>query len=193
MRSFKKIVVLSIAGLMLMGGVSLATAGDTVKAGVSAKELKQELLKLLVPAEKKLVALAQAMPEGKFAWRPNDKVRTFGEANLHVAATNYWVLVYLGDTLPKDVPITKEFKTAFQFEKNKTKEQVIKALQGSFKLFKEKIEKTPAADLFKTREYFGTKGTLHNFFLLFVTHNHEHLGQLIAYARSCNVKPPWSK
>jgi hypothetical protein len=26
-----------------------------------------------------------------------------------------------------------------------------------------------------------------------VTHLHEHLGQLIAYARSNNVTPPWSK
>ncbi len=193
MKSFNKIIVLSVSVFLLMGAFSFAAPGDTVKSKVSAKELKQELLTLLVPVEKKLVALAQAMPEGKFAWRPNDKVRTFGEATLHVAATNYWVLVYLGDTLPKDVPITKEFKSAVQFEKNKSKEQVIKALHGSFKLFKEKIEKTPAADLFKTREYFGTKGTLHNFFLLFVTHNHEHLGQLIAYARSCGVKPPWSK
>jgi hypothetical protein len=25
------------------------------------------------------------------------------------------------------------------------------------------------------------------------THLHEHLGQLIAYARSNNVTPPWSK
>jgi len=26
-----------------------------------------------------------------------------------------------------------------------------------------------------------------------VTHFHEHLGQLIAYGRSNNVTPPWSK
>jgi hypothetical protein len=26
-----------------------------------------------------------------------------------------------------------------------------------------------------------------------VTHLHEHLGQLIAYARSNNVEPPWSR
>jgi hypothetical protein len=28
--------------------------------------------------------------------------------------------------------------------------------------------------------------------ILTVTHLHEHLGQMIAYARSNNVKPPWS-
>jgi hypothetical protein len=29
--------------------------------------------------------------------------------------------------------------------------------------------------------------------ILTVGHLHEHLGQLIAYARSNNVVPPWSK
>jgi hypothetical protein len=29
--------------------------------------------------------------------------------------------------------------------------------------------------------------------LLTVTHLHEHLGQAIAYARSNNVVPPWSR
>ena len=28
--------------------------------------------------------------------------------------------------------------------------------------------------------------------MLFVTHNHEHLGQMIAYARSVGVTPPWT-
>jgi hypothetical protein len=31
------------------------------------------------------------------------------------------------------------------------------------------------------------------FLLIFVEHVHEHLGQLIAYARSNSVVPPWSR
>jgi hypothetical protein len=42
-------------------------------------------------------------------------------------------------------------------------------------------------------EVFGQKNTTRGMWILAVTHLHEHLGQLIAYARSNNVVPPWSK
>jgi len=40
---------------------------------------------------------------------------------------------------------------------------------------------------------FGQKSTNRRLWITTTTHLHEHLGQLIAYARSNNVTPPWSK
>jgi hypothetical protein len=40
---------------------------------------------------------------------------------------------------------------------------------------------------------FGRKTTAQSTWILTVTHLHEHLGQLIAYARSNNITPPWSR
>ena len=40
---------------------------------------------------------------------------------------------------------------------------------------------------------FGQETTLRSSWVMTVTHLHEHLGQLIAYARSNKVVPPWSK
>ena len=37
------------------------------------------------------------------------------------------------------------------------------------------------------------KNTTRGVWIVTATHLHEHLGQLIAYARSNNVTPPWSK
>jgi hypothetical protein len=44
-----------------------------------------------------------------------------------------------------------------------------------------------------TVRLFGTPRTLQQLWVLATTHLHEHLGQAIAYARSNNVVPPWSR
>jgi hypothetical protein len=41
-------------------------------------------------------------------------------------------------------------------------------------------------------EAFGMKFSLRNFMITILNHNHEHLGQSIAYARMNGVVPPWS-
>jgi hypothetical protein len=40
---------------------------------------------------------------------------------------------------------------------------------------------------------FGPDTTKHGAALMWLFDQHEHLGQSIAYARSNNVVPPWSK
>jgi hypothetical protein len=39
----------------------------------------------------------------------------------------------------------------------------------------------------------GRHPTTRQLWITTVTHMHEHLGQLIAYARSNGITPPWSK
>jgi len=48
------------------------------------------------------------------------------------------------------------------------------------------------ARLGEPTKLFGQDSTVRAAMLLFVTHMHEHLGQLVAYARSNGVVPPWS-
>ena len=54
------------------------------------------------------------------------------------------------------------------------------------------LEKAKDADLEEEVELFGGKRTKRAVFMRIVGHNYEHLGQLIAYARSNDVVPPWS-
>jgi hypothetical protein len=49
------------------------------------------------------------------------------------------------------------------------------------------------AKLAEPLDVFGQKTTHRRLWISTATHLHEHLGQLIAYARSNNVTPPWSK
>jgi hypothetical protein len=40
---------------------------------------------------------------------------------------------------------------------------------------------------------FGAEYTGQQVWIMATTHLHEHLGQMIAYARANNIVPPWSK
>ena len=55
------------------------------------------------------------------------------------------------------------------------------------------MQATTAAKLGDPVKMFGQPFTMQRAWVLGTTHLHEHLGQLIAYARSNNVKPPWSQ
>ncbi|MBA3341944.1 MAG: hypothetical protein H0T48_08910 [Gemmatimonadaceae bacterium] len=52
---------------------------------------------------------------------------------------------------------------------------------------------TTDANLNQNIKFFGQDWSRQRAMILTVTHLHEHLGQLIAYARSNNVTPPWSR
>lgn len=49
------------------------------------------------------------------------------------------------------------------------------------------------SDLNKTATAEGQQTTYEGMLFILSGHTHEHLGQLIAYARSNGVVPPWSK
>ena len=52
----------------------------------------------------------------------------------------------------------------------------------------------PSADQQKKVKPFGIReATANDVFLRLLVHNHEHLGQAIAYARMNGVAPPWSQ
>ena len=87
-----------------------------------------------------------------------------------------------------------DFKALETFEKRKlSKVQIISELEASFKHLHEGMGLTTDANLGETIEFFGQDWSRQRVMLAAVTHMHEHLGQLIAYARSNNVAPPWSK
>lgn len=142
----------------------------------------------------KIVGLAKAMPEAAYEWRPAEGVRSTAETLKHVAADNYFLPAILGVTVPADSGITKEYESTVAFEKRTmTRDQVIAELEKSFAFLKESMTSFPDAKLNAPIEVFGQKMTNQRLWIATVTHLHEHLGQLIAYARSNKVTPPWSK
>ena len=74
-----------------------------------------------------------------------------------------------------------------------TRDQIVAELTKSFAFLKAALRDTPDTALEMPPKNSVRKTTIRATWVATVTHLHEHLGQLIAYARSNNVTPPWSK
>ena len=152
------------------------------KAGV-----KDEILRQIEDAEKKLVALAEAMPAEKFAWRPGEGVRSTGEVFAHVSGANYFLPTFWGAKMPEGIDPRS-------FEKDGAdKARTLATLKSSFEFARKAISEISDADLDKAIKMFGRDANVREATLVVATHAHEHLGQAIAYARMNKVVPPWSR
>ncbi len=145
--------------------------------------------------QKKLIDLATAIPESAYGWRPSAGVRTVGEVFKHVATDNYLIPIMTGTPAPAATGISgTDMKTVEAYEKRAmTKAQVIAELTASFNHLHGALRTTTDANLSEKIKFFGQDMSRQKVALMTLTHLHEHLGQSIAYARSNNVVPPWSK
>ena len=172
--------------LIAIGLVTLAPAATRVSAQAPAplKGVRGDMLAQLDDAASKLEQLAGAIPEDKLSWRPAAGVRSVGEVLMHVTGGNYYVTSFAGVKAPADAP---------QGENAASRAEAIAQLKRSFDHVRAAIRNTSDADLDKPATMFGQQTTVRNVYLTTVTHAHEHLGQLIAYARGNGVTPPWSR
>lgn len=130
----------------------------------------------------RLLQLAEAMPDNKYNWSPGEGVRTVGEVFVHDAEANYYMISVMKGTKPE-----------MEQEKHSAdKKYAIDMMTKSFDAVKETASKLTEEDLNREVEAFGMKFSLRNFMITILNHNHEHLGQSIAYARMNGVTPPWS-
>lgn len=164
-----------------------------IATSASAQGLMGDMHRDVNDVQKKFIDLAQAIPESAYSWRPAG-ARSVGEVLLHIASDNYFLGIPMGKAAPAATNISgTDFKSLETFEKRKlTKAQIIAELEASFKHFHEAMALTTDANLTENIKFFGQDWSRQRATLATVTHMHEHLGQLIAYARSNNVKPPWT-
>ncbi|RKR07839.1 putative damage-inducible protein DinB [Maribacter vaceletii] len=133
-----------------------------------------------------VIQLANAFSEEQYDWRPTEGVVSVGEALLHVAGGNYYLASKMGFAPPEDVDLMK-------LNKITGKENIIAALEKSNAFVLEKITKVATASLNEEVDFGFAKMNKLGGLLAIMEHNGEHKGQLIAYARSNGVVPPWSK
>jgi uncharacterized damage-inducible protein DinB len=166
-----------------------AFAHDHNEATTASKGsgLRADLQGQIDEAEKKLTALAEAMPAEKYSWRPGEKVRSVGEVFMHVAGGNYFLTGLMG--APKDESVKPR-----EFDKDANdKAKTIATMKASFDYVRKYLAGLSDADLQKKMKVFDHDGTAQEMALILATHGHEHLGQAIAYARMNGVVPPWSQ
>ena len=90
-------------------------------------------------------------------------------------------------------PVIPRGQDSFKaFEAKSTKADVKKHLADGFAYTKQTIGAVDPAAITGTQKLFGGDHTIIETSFAMTDDLHEHLGQLIAYARMNGVKPPWS-
>ena len=176
--------------VLVVAALTTAPAGAQERTGVV-----RELLRDVNTAESKIVALANAVPASLYEWRPAPGVRSIGEVFTHIAGDNYFLPALTGVAPPVRTGIdAKDGKSVERFEARRlTRDEIIAELSASFAHLKQAITETSLERLEQPPKLSVRDVTTREHWITTATHLHEHLGQLIAYARMNNITPPWSK
>ncbi len=132
--------------------------------------------------------LAEAIPDDKYSWTPQEGVRSVAGVVAHLTSANYFFAMKLGVMPPEGVNLqTLEQDLT-------TKEALVPALKQSTETVVSAIKNVDSSTLGDKVEFpFPGDYTTMSAILIVQAHNNEHLGQLIAYARANGITPPWSE
>lgn len=146
-------------------------------------------------AEKQITAAAEAMPESKFNFSPEELgiaggdyrgVRTFALQVRHVAASNYAIWSPLtGETFPKD------FLGGNGPENLTSKASILKFLKDSFALGHKAAATLTMENMLEPPQ--RSKSTRLRLAVFGVEHAMDHYGQMVEYLRMNGMVPPASR
>jgi uncharacterized damage-inducible protein DinB len=171
-----------LAAIALIACLAVFAPAARAQAPAAPATYKAEVTRSIEDAEKKLIALGEKFPQEKYAWHP-EGARTTAEVFMHIASGNYGYANAMGTPRPEGI-------SNATLSKLTDKAQVVEALKASFAHIKGAIAN---ADADKAIKLYGRDGTVREAMLVSATHAHEHMGQLIAYARVNGIVPPWSE
>ena len=173
-------------------GLGAALSHAATPAAPAKSSFQSDLLGVYGDAEKKILSLEDAVPQNKFDWRPAPGVRSIAEAYLHIAFGNYGITrAATGKAPPADAGW--DMNRAKWDTQTTDKAAIKKILEKSFAHVHAVVSELPDAELDKNVTFFGHPMTTRAVLILLAGHVNEHLGQEVAYARSNNITPPWSK
>jgi hypothetical protein len=159
---------------------------DSTDSTPPSYDMKAQALLDLQGVNKKCVELDNAVPSDKLTWRPSPDARSFAEVFLHVAGERYGILSMMGANPPAGF-------NAREFEKSTTeKDRIVEDLNQSWDFANKTINGMSNADFAKPLPKLGPQANDGDVVYILIADAHEHLGQLIAYARQNGIVPPWT-
>ena len=171
-----------------MKKVLLACALFASTTTFAQNQVQTETTNMIGFASGRVMQLAEAIPEDKYDWTPQEGVRSVAGVLVHIISANYFFGQKLGGTLPEGVNMeTLEADL-------KTKADLTAAVKQSTDFLLAAIKAVPDDALADEVEFpFPGDYTTMSAILIAQSHCNEHLGQLIAYARANEIAPPWSQ
>ena len=189
MSSVRALATISLASLVCLAVSSPARSQDVMNKDAAAA-VRASFVSDLDGLRTKFVALAEAFPQDKYAWRPMDGVRSVSEVLMLAAMEGYSFIPNSFGAKPAELGSREEMG---KLRTLSDKAQVIDHLNKGFAHAKKELEALDAATLTGKRKVMGRDLSVTDGALAIGGDLHEHLGQLIAYARMNHIVPPWSK
>lgn len=184
--SFRRLVSVSLLALAAVVMLSPAASAQDVMTAEAAAEVKASFIANLDVMREKFIGLAEAFPQDKYEWRPMEGVRSVSEVLMLIATEGYgFAPTALGAEAAKSREEVQELRMLTD------KAQVIEHLNMGFDYAKTQLEAIDPATL--TGRIGSRERTAPEAVLGVAGDMHEHLGQLIAYARTNQIVPPWSE
>jgi DinB family protein len=179
-----------VVGLTGFPGAPLraqTAAGDSAEFAAWRQVQKEDIDGL----RQKLMALAKAVPAAKRGWRPMEGTRSFREVFAHIAAEGNTETAMFGRPLPAGSVADFDAEEA---RLNKLPDdQVIAVMDRAMQSLSATLGSLSKATINTPIRYYG-QNTLPRVATTYTLNDlHEHLGQLVAYARMNQIVPPWSK
>jgi len=128
-----------------------------------------------------ITASAEQMPEDKYAYRPTEEVRSFGQIIGHVANAQY---MFCAPVRGQQAPQMGDA------EKLTSKAEIVAALKAAFEYCDAAYQiDDPGAAL----QFFGQPNTKLSVLAFNMGHDFEHYGNLVTYMRLNGMVPPSSQ
>ena len=186
MRTLLKSSTLLLAASLLVAAAPAQTP-DTKAAPKPPDSASKVLLDSWNDIGRKLIAMAEDMPEDKYDFKPTPAQRSFAEQLLHASGANYFFINPVkGLEPPKGDPKRADYKT-----KSDLVDYVKKSFADGAALIQSKGD-SGLGDLM-IDPFSKNQARFSDFAWGFIEHSGEHYGQLVVYYRVAGLVPPESR
>lgn len=179
---------------MVAGLVSLVTVPLQAQAVSNATEFEawRKVQKEDIDGlREKFMALAKAVPADKLGWRPMEGARSFHDVFAHVAAEGNTETAMFGGKLPAGA--LADFDAEEARLRKLPDDRLIAVMDQSMEILSARLAGLSLDKMNTSITYYG-RPTLPRVATTYTLNDlHEHLGQLVSYARMNQIVPPWSK
>ena len=167
-------------------GIAVVLGAAPAVAQSAATDYRDEFMHHFRQSTRKIMSLAEAMPEDLYTWSPGPGIMPVGQVYMHIARYNYFYPeTALGIPAPSDIDVPN-------LESITDKAKVTKLLRQSVEHVRQHVSRMTTEDLTRTTTLYRRQIAGWAVLFQLLAHMNEHVGQSVSYARTNGIVPPWS-
>jgi hypothetical protein len=175
----------------LAGSVTAPLAAQAVSNAAEFEAWRKVQKEDIDGLREKFMALAKAVPGNKLGWRPMEGARSFHDVFAHVAAEGNTETAMFGGSLPAGS--LADFDAEEARLGKLSDDRLIAVMEKSLESLSATLAGLSLDKMNTSIIYYG-QPTLPRIAATYTLNDlHEHLGQLVSYARMNRIVPPWSR